>query len=210
VIKITEEFKKLNDEKKEKILNAAFKEFGEQGYEKASTNNIVKEAGISKGILFYYFNNKNELFNDLIDISLEIMNDDFFVFIDENQTDFIEKLRQLSILKFAINQKNPFLFQFAKKIYIDNISQLSDEIIEKFSQITKLFMAKLYVNIDESLFKPNIPKDYAMKMIQWCMSGYENELTEKLKNLNLAETDISKIWDEFYVYLDALKIVFYA
>jgi len=48
-----EKFLKLDDEKKDRILNAAMKEF-RYGYVKASTDIIVKEAGISKGLLFHY------------------------------------------------------------------------------------------------------------------------------------------------------------
>ena len=48
-----EKFLKLDDEKRDRILNAAMKEF-RYGYVKASTDIIVKEAGISKGLLFHY------------------------------------------------------------------------------------------------------------------------------------------------------------
>ena len=41
-------FEQLESEKKSHIINAALKEFAKNGYEKASTNNIVKEARISK------------------------------------------------------------------------------------------------------------------------------------------------------------------
>ena len=54
-----EKFNSLDEEKRQKILDAALMEFAEHGYEKASTNRIVKEAGIGKGMLFYYFKSKN-------------------------------------------------------------------------------------------------------------------------------------------------------
>lgn len=55
-------FESLPAEKKKRILIAALKEFSEKGYEQASTNSIVKEAGISKGILFHYFKTKRDLY----------------------------------------------------------------------------------------------------------------------------------------------------
>jgi len=45
-------FLNIQQEKQEHILDAAMKEFAQKGFENASTNEIVKEAGISKG-LFY-------------------------------------------------------------------------------------------------------------------------------------------------------------
>lgn len=43
-------------------MNAAFKEFGKFGYAQASTNHICKQYDISKGLLFYYFQNKEQLY----------------------------------------------------------------------------------------------------------------------------------------------------
>lgn len=54
---INSQFHKLNIEKQQRIINAALNEFVQSGYEKASTNKIVKNAGISKGSLFNYFRN---------------------------------------------------------------------------------------------------------------------------------------------------------
>ena len=57
----------LSEEKQQRILNAALKEFAQKGYKNASTNQIVKEADISKGLLFHYFKNKKQLFLFLYD-----------------------------------------------------------------------------------------------------------------------------------------------
>ncbi|NMC12710.1 MAG: TetR/AcrR family transcriptional regulator [Chloroflexi bacterium] len=60
------DFLRLPEAKQDEILNAALKEFSFYGYDLASTNRIVAEAGISKGVLFKYFNNKESLFLFLI------------------------------------------------------------------------------------------------------------------------------------------------
>lgn len=54
--------KKQIQSRKKRILNAAFREFAEKGYEDASTNRIVKNAEIGKGTLFYHFGNKENLY----------------------------------------------------------------------------------------------------------------------------------------------------
>ncbi len=46
-------FENLSEEKKSRILNAAFEVFGKYGYHKASINDIAKLACISKASLFY-------------------------------------------------------------------------------------------------------------------------------------------------------------
>lgn len=47
---------------KEKILQASLKEFGEKDFSTASVNSICKNNDISKGMLFHYYKNKDELF----------------------------------------------------------------------------------------------------------------------------------------------------
>jgi AcrR family transcriptional regulator len=55
-------FYKLEDEKKEAILEVASEEFLEQGYEGASFNRIIERAGVSKGAMYYYFKDKADLY----------------------------------------------------------------------------------------------------------------------------------------------------
>ncbi|MGL4737178.1 MAG: TetR/AcrR family transcriptional regulator [Cellulosilyticaceae bacterium] len=51
-----------NELSKERILQAALEEFGQKGYEAASTNAMCKKHEISKGLLFHYYKSKDELF----------------------------------------------------------------------------------------------------------------------------------------------------
>lgn len=51
-----------NELSKEKILKACIEEFGKNDYVSASLNNICKNNNISKGLLFHYYKNKDELF----------------------------------------------------------------------------------------------------------------------------------------------------
>lgn len=55
-------FEKLPEDRREQILRIAAEAFVRGGYEGASTNEITRRAGISKGILFHYFGNKKELY----------------------------------------------------------------------------------------------------------------------------------------------------
>ena len=55
-------FDKLDPERQKAILDAAQTEFTKNGYEAASLNTIVSEAGISKGSLYYYFEDKTDLY----------------------------------------------------------------------------------------------------------------------------------------------------
>ena len=68
----TKTFYRLRDEKQEAILRAAVHEFVKNGFERAKTGDIAKNAGISKGSVFQYFENKKELFIHCAKWSLEV------------------------------------------------------------------------------------------------------------------------------------------
>ncbi len=55
-------FNKLAPEKRERIMEAAAKEFAAYGYEGASLNRILEQAEVSKGAAYYYFDDKADLF----------------------------------------------------------------------------------------------------------------------------------------------------
>lgn len=55
-------FDNLEPEKQEAILKAAGEEFAERGYEGASINRIILRSGMSKGSVYYYFEDKADLF----------------------------------------------------------------------------------------------------------------------------------------------------
>ncbi|MFR5263494.1 MAG: TetR/AcrR family transcriptional regulator [Christensenellales bacterium] len=58
----TELFEKQNKDKQKRIIEAAILEFSEKGFENANTNKIARNANISVGSLFKYFENKTDLF----------------------------------------------------------------------------------------------------------------------------------------------------
>ena len=57
----TQRFLKLKEEKKQAILEAAVHEFSRVPYSSASINQIIKEADISRGSFYTYFEDKDDL-----------------------------------------------------------------------------------------------------------------------------------------------------
>ena len=51
-----------NRKSKEAILTCAFREFAEQGYALGSINSICAAGKLSKGLLYHYYTNKDELY----------------------------------------------------------------------------------------------------------------------------------------------------
>ncbi len=66
--------KKLSAEKLEELLEAAVEEFARRGPDGASMRDIADRAGISVGVLYKYYENKEALFRACLDRSLEALN----------------------------------------------------------------------------------------------------------------------------------------
>ena len=64
-------FSDLSPEKRKQIHDAALQVFAENGYKRANTQEIAYKAGISKGLLFYYFKNKQSLCLHLLNWAIE-------------------------------------------------------------------------------------------------------------------------------------------
>lgn len=56
----------LKEARKEQILMAALELFGSKGYQTTSISEIAKKAELSKGLLYNYFESKEELLNEVV------------------------------------------------------------------------------------------------------------------------------------------------
>lgn len=59
-------FDKLDPERRDSILDEASRQFAERGYEGASYNRILEQAGVSKGAAYYYFHDKQDLYETVL------------------------------------------------------------------------------------------------------------------------------------------------
>ena len=83
----------LKKEKQDRMLNAALKIFALQGYRHASTDDIVKEAGISKGLLFHYFESKLGLYSFVYDYSVRFVMLEMKACVSPVTTELFEVMR---------------------------------------------------------------------------------------------------------------------
>jgi AcrR family transcriptional regulator len=58
--------RKLDDEKRIRILRAARDAFGADGFQKATINGIARATGVAQGTIYTYFKNKENLFDEVV------------------------------------------------------------------------------------------------------------------------------------------------
>ncbi|MBZ5200692.1 TetR/AcrR family transcriptional regulator [Planomicrobium chinense] len=204
-----EKFINLNDIKKQKILDAALQEFAEYGYQQASTNRMVKKAGIGKGMLFYYFKSKKELYEYLIEYSLDIVVNEYLKQVDTGETDFIERLKQAAQVKMKAQLENKQVFNFLGSFVLAKEVEMPLHLQKKYAELNTLAAALMYEGIDKSLIRKELDADKAFQLIRWSIEGYQKELLQRLEGRKISAIDFGPYWQEFYGYLDILKNSFY-
>ena len=106
----------LDEKKRIKIINSAMEEFSNNTYDKASTNRIVENAGISKGSLFNYFGSKEKLYKDLEMFSITEMIDAIIEKLNWEETDILNRIKDIVTIKMEVLHKYPYLLGFSKRI----------------------------------------------------------------------------------------------
>lgn len=198
-----------NQEKQDRILNAALKEFVQKGYQNASTNEIVKEAEISKGLLFHYFKNKKTLYLFLYKHFMEIFIEDIVSKLDRNENDIFVRYRQIGILKFELYSKYPEMFNFITNVYTEDASEVKGEIEKLNKEFLKTGYQDLFGDIDLSKFKEGIDVEKAINIIYWTMEGFAYQYLDKVTSLNIDQIDFEGLMEEMEIYSEMLKNAFY-
>src|SRR3954471_797146 len=86
----------LDDKRRERVLAAAMAEFGAHGYSGGSLNVIAREAGVAKGSLFQYFDDKFDFFAHVAEFTSLRVYAAMTPFLDAtDDVPFAERLRQL-------------------------------------------------------------------------------------------------------------------
>ena len=203
----------LDEEKRERILNAAMKEFL-AGYKKASTDTIVREAGISKGLLFHYFGTKERLYNFLINYAIETIRKEYIDLINVVQPDILDSIWQMTLLKRDISNHYPDMFDFLTSTYMnvkDNGGSVNENLM-RFMQVREEVVAKIYAHADKTLFRDDIDSETAMNIINWAMQGYSYAKMAEVDSSNPgahAREHYDKYLEEFQKILGILRLCFY-
>ncbi len=192
----------LDIEKRDNIINSAMKEFNLNTFQKASTNIIVEEAGISKGLLFHYFGTKDKLYKYLEFFSIKVITDEIMDQLDWDQKDIFLRLKEVSMIKFKVLQKYPYLADFSLIVFQD---KTTEEIMHIDPDFPVDLYSQLYTyNIDYSLFKEDIEVDKAINIIKWTIEKYGDEMRREMQSGKI-KFDYKAIEKDIYGYIDMLK-----
>lgn len=179
-----EQFENIRQERKQQILDAALEIFAKNGYYKASISQIAKEAKISKGLLYNYFQNKEELLTEVmsdgikyllrgyaekaegnVKEELKLMIEKSFDFMDEDQQHwqlYFSTMMQTEVQALVMEEMMISLMPV-----FENLAAIFGELgFENAFQEAQLFGAMLDGFGMNYLINPQVfPKEYCIKRL---------------------------------------------
>ena len=199
-------FENLPEEKKQNIIKCALKEFADKGYEQASTNTIVKEAGISKGILFHYFKTKRDLYRYVIFYCIDLMYTQMLEYMVFTSDDYFERMLEVSAAKMKVQIKYPEIYTVVVNIFKSSQQDIIKEIYERYTPLITEYYAKVNTGIAMSKFKEGIDINRVNEVVTWIAEGMGNKVIKEVSSkVEDIEETRKTLESEFRIYAEILK-----
>ncbi|SHK17162.1 transcriptional regulator, TetR family [Desulforamulus aeronauticus DSM 10349] len=190
---------RIPEDKKQRIVRAAMEHFAKNGYKKATMDEIVAAADISKGLIFHYFGNKKKLYLYLYEFAYSLVYDR--VVKTFQQEDLFERIRESEQIKLAVVSEYPYVLDFLLSVRRETDEQLREAIAQvkvgRFPPWKETFLPGL----DASKLREGIELEKVIKIISWTTDG----LLAEHKNDFVLE-DVFAEMDE---YLNLMRQAFY-
>lgn len=199
---MNDKFFNLKREKQDRFINASLKVFAENGYQKASTDDIVREAGISKGLLFHYFGSKQGLYEFVYNYSTKVLMMEYSDNVPLFQMDFFELQKQIEVAKRNVMVSYPYMNVFVNQAFREESKDVLDVVADSMDQYSA-GLAEIYAKADISNFKDGVDPSAVLKM---CIFVADGVLNDQFKN---GKVDSEAYYAEVETYLELLKANLY-
>lgn len=184
--------------KQDAIINAALKVFSENGYKKASTDVIVKLAGISKGLLFHYFISKQGLYGFIFDYSVKYMTLELTQSVKQDEQDFFNIQMMIEQARTRVMKNYPYMQQFLSTVKFENDEEALSALGDMKDAMTTVYNG-IYRQADNTAFKDFVEVGRVIQMINWMSEGFIKD------HFNEGVPDVDAMNEEFGKYLWMLR-----
>lgn len=197
--------KEKSFDRKQELMDAALAEFMEYSYGEASLNNIIKNAGISKGTFYYHFSDKQALYLSLIQGAVESKMEflerrmQHYIHNDDENIFEILKLQARFGIEFAIEQPKfyllsmMFLKEKGNKIY-DAVMEMLDGDTERY------YDALIEKAMDRGDFRAGLSVPYIKRMLTYLLIHYD-----EIFDIKREELDFDKMIENFNQLIDFMR-----
>ena len=192
----------IKKEKQDRMINAALKVFAQQGYRHGSTDDIVREAAVSKGLLFHYFGSKLELYRFIYDYSVRYMNLELRSCVDMKETDLFALMKQMESAKMHAMKGYPYMQQFLNRPLLDDSFEALLSVEGKKNSLEETY-AQIDSQIDYEALPGGVDGEKLRKMLDFTIKGL---MSERFQD---ASFQPEMLYQEICDYLDMVRKIVY-
>ena len=136
--KTSEQFDKIRQESRTRIMVSALELFAIDGYHNTSISNIAKHAGISKGLMYNYFDSKEELLEHVVIMAIDDAKEEGLTILnrlrDKSPSEILAALFD-SIFNMMNTNTTMWKLSFSLAIQVSNIPSISALITRIFREV---------------------------------------------------------------------------
>jgi len=154
-------FENLPDEKRQRVLSEATREFADHGYHQASVNRIVSRLGIAKGSLFKYFGNKQGLFEYLFGHAVAQFKKPLKEIRDTPHGDFFQRIEQSFLVSGAFVDAHPHIYRIYLKMLFNENFPLRESFLGEIRKAHAKFLRQL---IEDGIAQGQLPNDLSIEL----------------------------------------------
>ena len=176
----------LEKKRQLEIINAGFEVFGRYEYAKASTEIIAKKAGVSKGLLFFYFKNKRDFFIFLFKYAEQILRFEIdneptagskVVYESEFNsksciTDFFEVIEFVTERKYAVLERMPYIMTFMLMAMHSKDDIVRDVLSAQKKEEIPPLTDNIFQSVNYDKFRSDVEPSTILEMLGYLLDGY--------------------------------------
>lgn len=197
---MNEKFFDLPREKQDRMINGALEVFSQNGFKHASTDDMVKAVGVSKGLWFHYFGSKAGLYVFVYEYSVKYILLELSTVIDEEERDFFEMVKQIELAHTRVSKSYPFMMAFLEKASAETDEEIAAQTMEAKMTLQER-MSGLIRNTEVRGIEDKARRERVRKLTGYTIEGLIKERT-------LAGMEPDGIYKELKAYLDFIKETF--
>ncbi len=195
--------KGMDEERVAAIIDAAIEEFNQKTYSKASLNNILKRAGISKGSFYYNFKNKADLYVYLFDYLLGIDKESFNKVIESDSNkllSFDDIMVQTAQQSMILCKERPDYYLFFKNAVTEPDCEVKPRIDAIQNTFIDEFVMPSYIvpGVNDGTFRDDFSIEFYRRLLSNMMKEITFGIIEIDKENNMDE---EKIMSNLHSYL---------
>lgn len=161
-------------DRREELMEAAIDEFAVKGYEEASLNNIIKNAGISKGTFYYHFKDKQALYltllQALVDVKMEFLERRLKGYVHNKDMNIFDSLKLQARFGVELAKEQPKYYLLGLMFRRERGSEIYERAMSLFDDTSDAYFDNM---VEEAVkrgdFREGVSASFAKKMITFLL-----------------------------------------